>query len=67
MNDDEDYKPVVPAWVAEILQNQRQQKHPAHHGMTKEWDEWKRRYSRKLKYARLNGWIVEGKENDSKK
>lgn len=28
-------------------------------GYRKEWDEWKYRYSRKLKYARLNGWIVE--------
>jgi hypothetical protein len=54
------YRPVVPKWVAEILERQKRQDVFATLGRTKEWDEWKRRYSRKLKYARLNGWIVEG-------
>ncbi|WP_412758659.1 hypothetical protein [Niallia alba] len=53
------YKPVVPKWVGEILERQKRQDVFATHGRTKEWDEWKYRYSRKLKYARLNGWIVE--------
>ncbi|MED1010767.1 hypothetical protein [Bacillus mycoides] len=53
------YKPVVPKWVAEILQRQKNQDHFATMGQTKEWDAWKRKYSRKLKYARLNGWIAE--------
>lgn len=60
MNNNEDvYKPVVPKWVAKILEGQRRQDVFASHGRTKEWDKWKHRYSRKLKYARLNGWIVE--------
>ena len=54
------YKPVVPAWVAEILRRQKQQDPFAYHGHSREWDEWRRKYSRKLKYARLNGWLVEG-------
>ncbi|KOP82246.1 hypothetical protein ACFFHH_12735 [Cytobacillus solani] len=53
------YKPVVPKWVAEILDEQKKQNVFAAHGRMKEWDEWKRKYSRKLKYARINGWIVE--------
>lgn len=53
------YKPVVPKWVGEILEKKRNQDLLATLGHSKEWDEWKRRYSRKLKYARLNGWIVE--------
>lgn len=53
------YKPVVPKWVGEILTRQKNQDVFATHGRTKEWDKWKRKYSRKLKYARLNGWIVE--------
>lgn len=56
------YKPVVPKWVGEILEKQRQQDALATIGYSKQWDEWKRKYSRKLKYARLNGWIVEGTE-----
>ena len=57
--EDADYKPVVPRWVAEILEKKRNQDVFATLGYTKEWDEWKSKYSRKLKYARLNGWIVE--------
>lgn len=53
------YKPTVPKWVAEILEKQKRQDVLATLGRSKEWDEWKRRYSRKLKYARLNGWVVE--------
>lgn len=53
------YKPVVPAWVAEILRRQRDKDATATIGHTKEWDEWKYRYSRKLKYARKNGWTSE--------
>ena len=56
---DDIYKPVVPKWVGEILEKQRRQDVFASLGRTKEWDEWKRRYSRKLKYARVNGWVVE--------
>jgi hypothetical protein len=53
------YKPVVPKWVARILQKKKIKDPCATMGQTKEWDEWKRRYSRKYKYAMLNGWIVE--------
>lgn len=53
------YKPIVPEWVADILAKQREGNPLATVGHTKEWDKWKRKYSRKLKYARLNGWIVE--------
>lgn len=59
------YKPVVPKWVGEILEldklkRQDQYIGPLCSGQTrKEWDTWKRKYSRKLKYARLNGWVVE--------
>ncbi len=57
------YKPVVPEWVGEILQRQKNQDRFATLGHSKEWDKWKRKYSRKLKYARLNGWIIEEIEN----
>lgn len=58
------YQPVVPAWVANILSFEKQTGNIHHpdkaRGQTqKDWQEWKRRYSRKLKYARMNGWIVE--------
>ena len=53
------YKPIVPKWVGEILERKRKQDIFATHGHQKEWDEWKRKYSRKLKYAKLNGWTVE--------
>ncbi|PGZ46441.1 hypothetical protein COE56_24875 [Bacillus anthracis] len=53
------YKPIVPKWVAEILQKKKNQDPLASLGHSKEWDEWKYRYSRKYKYAMLNGWIVE--------
>lgn len=52
------YKPVVPKWVGEILEKKKMGDIHPYGGRTKEWDEWKYRYSRKLKYARLNGWIV---------
>lgn len=61
----ETYKPVVPAWVGEILEKDKKRRQsqfngPIASGQTrKDWDDWKYRYSRKLKYARLNGWIVE--------
>ncbi|ATO28917.1 hypothetical protein RA13_13650 [Bacillus atrophaeus] len=53
------YRPSVPRWVGDILLKQKNQDVFATCGKTKEWDEWKRRYSRKLKYARLNGWTIE--------
>lgn len=64
-NEDESYKPVVPKWVADILQLDKKRRQNQYSGSIasgqerKNWDEWKRRYSRKLKYARKNGWIVE--------
>ena len=60
MNNEERYRPEVPEWVGEILRRQQQQDPFSYHGHTKEWDEWKRKYSRKLKYARLHGWTIEG-------
>jgi hypothetical protein len=54
------YKPIVPKWVAEILENKQKGLIHPYCGRRKEWDDWECRYSRKLKYARLNGWIVEG-------
>ncbi|CCW05965.1 hypothetical protein [Bacillus sp. GeD10] len=60
MNNSENlYKPTVPEWVAEILQKKKNRDPLASLGHSKEWDEWKYRYSRKYKYAMLNGWIVE--------
>ena len=59
---DDSYKPVVPEWVAEILQRKKQQDPFATLGRSKEWDEWKSRYSRQYKYAMRNGWTVEGQE-----
>ncbi|MGY0106725.1 hypothetical protein [Bacillus velezensis] len=53
------YRPSVPQWVSDILWKQKNQDPFATHGETKRWEEWKRRYSRKLKYARLNGWTIE--------
>lgn len=60
----ESYKPVIPAWVAKILAFEKQtgrMHHPdkCHGEARKKWDNWTRRYSRKLKYARMNGWIVD--------
>ena len=60
MTTEEPYRPEVPEWVGEILRRQQQQDPFSYHGRSKEWDEWKRKYSRKLKYARLNGWKIEG-------
>lgn len=62
-----DYKPVVPKWVAEILLYEKnightQFSHFPSGQLRKDWDKWKRSYSRKVKYAKLNGWIVEGEE-----
>lgn len=62
---DETYRPVVPEWVGEILELDKLRRQDQYRGSLcsgqtrKEWDEWKYRYSRKLKYARLNGWVVE--------
>lgn len=58
------YKPIVPKWVAEILDHEKNKGHlPFKHypsgQLRKDWNDWKYRYSRKLKYAKLNGWIVE--------
>ena len=64
-NNEKSYKPVVPKWVAEILDLEKLRRQNQYSGSLcsgqrkKDWDEWKRRYSRKLKYSRLNGWIVE--------
>ncbi|MEC1684267.1 hypothetical protein [Bacillus mojavensis] len=46
------YKPSVPRWVGDILLKQKNQDPFATLGETKRWDEWKHRYSRKLKYAK---------------
>ncbi len=53
------YKPVIPQWVANILRKKQSGDPLATIGHRKEWDEWKRKYSRKYKYAMRNGWIVE--------
>lgn len=64
------YNPVVPKWVAEVLEKDKKQRQSQFSGSVasgqerKDWDAWKRKYSRKLKYARLNGWIVEGESHD---
>jgi hypothetical protein len=63
--DNEEYKPVVPQWVARILELDKKRRQDQYRGSLasgqerKDWEEWKHRYSRKLKYARLNGWIIE--------
>lgn len=65
VNDKHSYKPVVPKWVAEILELDKKRRQDQYRGSIaagqekKKWDDWKRRYSRKLKYARMNGWIIE--------
>ncbi|MFD2704693.1 hypothetical protein [Salibacterium lacus] len=62
------YKPAVPEWVAEILELDKLRRQNQYSGslcsgqLRKDWEDWKQRYSRKLKYARRNGWIVEGRE-----
>lgn len=59
------YKPVVPKWVAAILELDKKRRQNQFSGSIasgqtrKDWEKWQRQYSRKLKYARLNGWIVE--------
>jgi hypothetical protein len=64
-NNENAYKPVVPKWVADILDLDKKSRQNQYNGSIasgqtrKKWDTWKRQYSRKLKYARLNGWIVE--------
>lgn len=58
------YRPIVPKWVSDILWKEKNQDPLAALGETKRWEEWKRSYSRKLKYARLNGWITEDEENE---
>ena len=64
-NSRDTYKPAVPAWVADILERDKKRRQNQYSGSLcsgktrKNWDEWKYRYSRKLKYARLNGWIIE--------
>lgn len=66
------YNPVVPKWVAEILEYEKNRHHlPFRHfpsGQTrKDWEKWKESYSRKLKYARLNGWtVLDEEKGDSK-
>lgn len=62
VNYDETYRPTVPKWVAKILEKEKRKDPLADYGLSKEWEDWKRKYSRKLKYARLNGWIVEEKD-----
>lgn len=59
MSDNSTYKPVVPEWVSDILWKKKENNPFATRGYSKEWDKWKRKYSRKYKYAMLNGWIVE--------
>lgn len=56
---DTNYKPVVPGWVATILQDKKAGKMHYKAGKSKQWDAWKESYSRKYKYAMLNGWISE--------
>ena len=61
---DDKYIPEVPKFVAEILEQEKKYNN-IHYpfkcsGETrKQWGEWKSKYSRKLKYARLNGWTIE--------
>lgn len=68
--DNELYKPVVPEWVAKILELDKKRKQNQYSGSIasgqtrKQWDEWKRRYSRKYKYAMRNGWVVDETENE---
>ncbi|WIT26805.1 hypothetical protein [Bacillus phage SPbetaL1] len=59
------YRPSVPRWVGDILELDKKRRQNQYRGSLtsgqekEDWDEWKRRYSRKLKYARLNGWTIE--------
>lgn len=53
------YVPEVPEWVAKILRKKQSGDPLATIGHSKEWDKWKSKYSRKYKYAMLNGWVVE--------
>lgn len=60
------YTPIVPMWIASILDNEKKFKNNPKmlyiiYGNKKEkaaWDKWKKHYSRKLKYARENGYII---------
>lgn len=64
-NNDRDYIPAVPEWVAEILELDKLTRQDQYSGSIasgqkrKDWHVWKKKYSRKLKYARLNGWTIE--------
>lgn len=60
---DTNYKPVVPDWVGQILTDKKAGKMHYKAGLSKQWDEWKYRYTRKYKYALLNGWITESEYN----
>ena len=52
------YKPEVPEWVGDILRKKKNNDPLATIGYSKRWHKWKRSYSRKYKYAMLNGWVV---------
>lgn len=58
-NNDPYYQPEVPQWVSDILRAEKERNPLAAHGRSRKWSSWKRSYSRKLKYARLNGWTIE--------
>lgn len=68
--DNEDYKPVVPKWVARLLELEKKTLQSQYSGVIasgktrKDWDKWKHSYSRKFKYAMSNGWIVEDGESE---
>ncbi|MEC2463878.1 hypothetical protein P9X10_03025 [Bacillus cereus] len=59
MDERDFYKPEVPEWVAKILAKKKRQDPFATIGHSKDWEKWKRKYSRKYKYAMLNGWTIE--------
>lgn len=62
------YIPKIPEFAAKALEKEKNKGHlpiwdRELHGKEKVlFEEWIRRYSRKLKYARLNGWTIESEE-----
>ena len=56
----QNYKPVVPKWVSEMVFLEKRNQLPMFGKELNKFSSWKQRYSRKYKYAKLNGWTFEG-------
>lgn len=63
------YIPEIPGYAAKAIEKEKNKGHlppwdrQLHGKERKLFDEWSRHYSRKLKYARLNGYTIKSEEN----